>query len=105
MIDYSIEFTKGILFIRLCGVLNRFNEKDIQNDIFEIIKSAGIRYLVYNLEDLTLEEDVELFYLSEYLIKENDGKMIICGDKNNILSDNFDNTIDELSALKVFETC
>ena len=55
MIDFNIEFTKGVLFIRLFGSINKFNEIEIKNDIIDVIKSGGIRYLVFNLEDLEIE--------------------------------------------------
>lgn len=101
MIDYNIEFTKGILFVRLCGVLNRFNQVDIQDSIFEIVKEGGIKFLVFNIEDLEIEEDIELFKNCEMLINENNGKMLLCGN-NEFYADSFNFVDDELSALKLF---
>lgn len=103
MIDYNIEFTKGILFIRLCGILNSINEKDILYDLIEIIKEGGIRYLVINVVDLDIEDDVTLFDKCNEIIKNNDGKMLICGKE--IYVDNFEYTSDELSAIKLLGTC
>lgn len=105
MIDYNIEFTKGVLFIRLFGSLNRFNEIEIENDIIDVIKTGGIRYLVFNLEDLELEEEVELFKKCEKIVKENDGRMLICGNYNGNYVDNFSLVDDELSAYKEFSIC
>ena len=102
MIDYNIEFTKGVLFIRLCGNLNVYNEIDISSDIFQIINDVGIRYLVYNVEDLNIEGDVNLFKISDKLVKKNDGKMLLCG--NSEIKD-YECTLDELSALKILESC
>lgn len=105
MIDYNVEFAKGVLFIRLLGVLNRFNEIEIKGDIIDIIKSGGIRYLVFNLEDLELEEDVDLFKECESKVKDNNGRMLICGNYNGNYVDNFFLVDDELSAYKEFSIC
>ena len=100
MVDYNIEFSKGVLFIRLYGILNRFNEKDIEEQIYEIINEGGIRYLVINTEDVEIQEDVMLFKNCNDLIKNNDGKMLICG--SNI--EEYDYIVDELSAFKEFSS-
>ena len=105
MIDYNVEFTKGVLFIRLFGILNKFNEIEIENDIVDIIKSGGIRYLVFNLEELEIEEDVEIFKTCEKLVKENNGRMLICGNYNGNYIDDFICVDDELSAYKEFCIC
>ena len=105
MISYNIEFTKGVLFIRLFGIINSFNEIEIENDILDIIKSGGIRYLVFNLEDLEIEEEVELFNECEKIIKNNDGQMLICGNYNGNYIDKFNYVDDELSAYKEFSIC
>ena len=105
MIDYNVEFAKGVLFIRLFGVLNKFNEIEIENDIIDIIKSGGIRYLVFNLEDLELEEEVDLFKNCENIVKDNNGRMLICGNYNGNYIDNFSLVDDELSAYKEFSIC
>ena len=105
MIDYNVEFAKGVLFIRLFGVLNKFNEIEIENDIIDIIKSGGIRYLVFNLEDLELEEEVDLFKNCENIVKDNNGRMLICGNYNGNYINNFSLVDDELSAYKEFSIC
>ena len=105
MIEYNIEFTKGVLFIRLFGSLNRFNEIEIENDIIDVIRTGGIRYLVFNLEDLELEEEVDIFNKCEKIVNENDGRMLICGNYNGNYVDNFSFVDDELSAYKEFSIC
>ena len=105
MIDYNIEFTKGVLFVRLFGSLNNNNEKQLKDGIYEIIKEGGIRYLVFNIEDLDSLEDSNLFYDCENIVKSNDGKMLICGNYNELYIDDFDYVDDELSALKEFCIC
>lgn len=101
MIDYNIEFTKGILFIRLCGILNLSNEKDVLNEIVDVIEEGGIRNLVINVEELNIEDEITLFDRCSEIIKYNDGKMLICGDN----VDNFEYAPDELSAIKLLSAC
>lgn len=103
MIDYNIEFTKGVLFVRLCGLLNNKNYIEIENELFDIINEGGIRYLVFNNENLDLEDDVPLFKNCEKIVRKNDGKMLICG--NEMYINNFNYVDDELSALKRFQIC
>ena len=103
MIDYNVEFTKGVLFVRLCGLLNNINYIDLQNELFDVIKEGGIRYLVFNNENLDLEDDVPLFDNCEDLIKKNNGKMLLCG--NEMYMNNFNYVDDELSALKRLQVC
>ena len=100
MIDYNVEFTKGILFIRLFGSINRFNEIEIENDILDIVNTGGIRYLVFNLEDLEIEEEIDLFKKCEDIVVNNDGRMIICGNYNGNYIEKFNCVDDELAAIK-----
>ena len=103
MIDYNIEFTKGVLFVRLSGILNNHNYLELQDELFEIIKDGGIKYLVFNNENLEMEDDTLLFENIEKLISDNDGKMLLCG--NEMYMNNFNYVDDELSALKRFQLC
>ena len=105
MIDYNVEFTRGVLFVRLFGNLNRFNKENVENEIFDIIKDGGIRYLVFNTDDLEIEEDVDLFKKSRELVERNDGKMLLCGNMNEFYVDDFEIVSDELSALKLLSVC
>lgn len=104
MIDYNVEFTKGVLFVRIFGMLNKFNEKQIESDLYEIIRDGGIRYIVFNIENLNIIDDSNLFKTCETLINKNDGKMLFCG-KNNIYTKDYTFVDDELSALKEFSLC
>ena len=103
MIDYNIEFKKGVIFVRLSGTLNNDNYMDMQDELFEIIKDGGIKYLVFNNKDLDIEEDTLLFENMEKLINDNDGKMLLCG--NEMYMNNFNYVDDELSALKSLQLC
>lgn len=104
MIDYNIEFTKGVLFIRLFGTLSKLNCNDIEFDLVEVIKDGGIKYLVFNIEDLKIDGDVSLFHDCCEIVKENGGRMLLCTNKDNYIDD-FELIDDELSAFKVFSVC
>ena len=104
-IDYNIEFTKGVLFVRLYGIIDNKNEKNIENDLYEIIKDGAIKYLVINVENLEITEDINLFTICEEIINKNNGKMLICGNYNGNYINKIDCVDDELSALKEFSLC
>lgn len=101
MLDVNVEFTKGILFVRLKGFLNSTNEYIAADKVFNIIKDGGIRYLVFNTKEVCVMGDVLLFKMSENLIKDNDGKMLICGSNMNNVAYSYEYVENELSALKL----
>ena len=49
MVDLNIEFTRGVLFVRLAGILNEVSSMDVEEKVFEIIKDGGIRFVVFNV--------------------------------------------------------
>lgn len=102
MIDMNIEFTRGILFIRLQGVLNKNNSKTISNAVTKLLNDGGIRMLVFNTEELTIKSN-SLFNICNKIIKENDGKMLICS--NNISLKNYEFVSDELTAMRRLSIC
>lgn len=99
--DYNIEFTKGILFIRLFGVLDNNSIKDVKEDIIDVIKEGGIRNLVINIEDLDIKEETDFFSTCDNIINDNKGKMLICGS----YLEKYKYVDDELTALKEFSKC
>lgn len=105
MLDINIEFTKGVLFIRLEGILNDSNMNNIKNTIMKILNEGGIRYLVFNVHNLKIEGDNNLFNICEEIVKVNDGKMLICGLENEIALEHYSHVKDELAALRAFSVC
>ncbi|MBP3635089.1 MAG: hypothetical protein J6J17_01340 [Bacilli bacterium] len=101
MIDVDVEFTKGVLFVRLKGVINKSNEYVAKEKIFNIIKNGGIRYLVFNTEQLDITSDVTLFDDCEKLIKQNDGKMLICCSNMKEFATSYEHVENELLALNL----
>lgn len=105
MLNINIEFTKGILFIRLEGILNDNNIDNIKNTIMKILNEGGIRYLVFNVHNLKIEGDSSLFDKCEEAVKVNDGKMLICGLENEIALESYNHVDNELAALRAFSVC
>lgn len=99
MLDLNIEFTRGVLFVRLAGILNEVSSMDVEEKVFEIIKDGGIRFVVFNVKNLEMSDSVKLFDKCQKLLEENDGRMLICGDEMSAYD--LEYVSDELSALKL----
>lgn len=99
MLDLNIEFTRGVLFVRLAGILNEVSSMDVEEKVFEIIKDGGIRFVVFNVKNLEMSGSVKLFDKCQKLLEENDGRMLICGDEMSAYD--LEYVSDELSALKL----
>lgn len=80
MLKIECEYKKGILFVRLMGELNK-NTKIKLQVVDDMIKKAGIKFLLINLEKVTIINDTVLnSMIKKY--KEligNDGRLLICG--------------------------
>ena len=98
MLKTSMEFSKGILFIRLKGDLN----KDTKKGIIE----KDFRYIVLNIDNMYSIDSYSIKYLNKiYQEYNNYGKMIIC-DKFNIsrkLLKDIPKIDNEREAFKLFE--
>ena len=92
MVDVNIEFTRGVLFVRLTGLLNEISSFDVEEKVFEIIRDGGIRFI-------TIKGNVPLFERCKRVLEENDGRMLICGDEMSAYD--LEYVSDELSALKL----
>lgn len=104
MIDINIEFSKGVLFVRLQGILDNSNVSNVKSTIIEILKNGGIRYLVFNIHNLIINDYVDLFNSCEDVIRLNGGKMIICGTEEKIKG-HYNYVDNELLAYRMIEAC
>ena len=52
LLDINLEFCKGILFIRLKGVLNKNTVNKLKDEVNNLVKENGIRNLVFNISEL-----------------------------------------------------
>ena len=111
MLSVNFEFVRGILFVRLEGKVNNDSSLSLKENLTDIISKGGIKYLVFNVSNAVIEERVSLFEDCNKLIKNNGGKLFLCGLKNkleNIFESNYDENQrinDELSALKMISVC
>lgn len=114
MLDINYEIRKGILFIRLCGVLNKNTVGKLQNEVTDMIKDNGIRNVVFNLKEL---ESIDIKGINNLLYNyeichNNKGKSLICGIDNSLVRHRINNTrllkymietSDELSAFNIIK--
>ncbi len=98
MLKTSMEFSKGILFIRLKGDLNK--------DTIKGIIEKDFRYIVLNIDNMYSIDSYSIKYLNKIYQEYNTyGKMIIC-DKFNIsrkLLKDIPKIDNEREAFKLFE--
>ena len=81
MLEIDVEFKKGILFVRLSGILSKTTVGKLKDEVTSLVKDNGIRNLVFNitnLEMLDMKGINELLYNYE-LCKLNKGISMICG--------------------------
>lgn len=80
MLNMDLEYNKGILFVRLKGNLNRKSSYKLNNYLVPVLLKHKIRYLVYNLFELTEidEAGVDAMLNTKCAIKANKGKICLC---------------------------
>ncbi len=112
LLDIDIEFTKGILFIRLSGVLDKRTINKFKEEVNNLIMENGIRNIVFNISSL---QSIDCYgintLLNNYeLCRNNNGKSLVCGLCNNLVKHRINNsrllnymyeTSDELSAINI----
>lgn len=89
MLDINLEFIRGILFIRLEGVLDNNTYTKLSDCLDDMINNKKLKYFVLNLEELDIidEEGMNTIIDRYFDICLNDGKLVICGYKNQYRSD------------------
>ena len=81
MLNISMEFRKGVLFVRLCGVFNDRNIIKFNDEVREVIISSGIKYVVlntYDLEEISSNAIKEIKKLKK-ILKKIDGDFFLYG--------------------------
>ena len=113
MLEIDMEFARGMLFIRLSGILSKRTSKDLKKTLDKMIDEQGIRYFVMNLENLnSIDEDGIHLIMNRYFdITLHDGKLVICGYDPHIQKhvkndldqafQNIESSSNELSALRL----
>ncbi len=108
MLDMDMRFRHGILMVRLKGILNGDTVIIFKNDLNEIIKNNGIKYVLLNLKQLAYIDSYGFNAIKDSYkeISDNKGKLIICGiDKlfkdNQIITDNLYQVNEEVTAYEL----
>lgn len=86
MLNINLEFRKGVLFVRLEGILNKDSVVKLKNEVSLIIKDNGIQNVVFNLsklDNIDIKGINSLLYCYE-IVNKNKGKVMICGMKDNV---------------------
>ena len=81
MLKVLMEFRKGILFVRLYGVLNKDTIDIFKKEVKEVIINSGIMYVVlntYNLDCISKEGIDEIKNLRK-IIKKTGGEIFLFG--------------------------
>lgn len=112
MLEINMEFRKGILFVRLRGVLDRLTIKKLNTEVTELIKDNGIKNIVFNVDELNFidTKGVNSLLYNYELCKTNDGEVMLCGINNPYVRNEINNSkilnymcevSDELNAIKL----
>ena len=80
MLKVDMEYEKGILYVRLKGILDRKNCYKINNYIVPVVLKHKIRYLVFNLFELRDidESGLDSLLNTKCAIRTNKGKICLC---------------------------
>ena len=111
MLDINLEFIRGMLFVRLSGVLDANTYSKLSLVLDDMINEKGLRHFVINLENLEYVDDKGLQAIIDryFDIVMHDGKLVICGYDNckqnhlriNSIFKQIEHTNNELGALKL----
>lgn len=85
MLKSDLEIRKGILFIRLTGILSENTVGDLKK-VTELIHDNGLSNVVLNIENLEYIDikGINIFLYIYELCKQNHGKSLLCGINENV---------------------
>lgn len=85
MLKSDLEIRKGILFIRLTGILSEKTVSDFKK-VTELINDNGLSNVVLNVENLEYIDmkGINIFLYIYELCKKNHGKSLLCGINENV---------------------
>ena len=80
MLKVDMEYEKGILYVRLKGILDRRNCYKINNYIVPTVLKHKVKYLVFNLLELKDidESGMDALLNTKCAIRTNRGKICLC---------------------------
>ena len=111
MLEINLEFVRGMLFVRLTGVLDSNTYTKLSDCLDTMIHEKGLKYFVINLEHLDcIDENGLQAIIDRYFdVVLHDGKLVVCGYNNQFKQDleidnifkQIEKTNNELGALKL----
>lgn len=101
MLKVLMEFRKGILFVRLYGILNDDTLNKFKTDVKGVIINSGIKYVVINVENLygISKSGVKEIKLLKKVLKKTSGQFFLFGGEIKELKE----LVNIENELKVFE--
>lgn len=80
MLKINMEYRKGILFVRLMGRLNKDTSYKLEDFLIKTITKHGIKYLVYNLDNLYSIDQKGIKTLQKGIkaVEKNNGSVMVC---------------------------
>jgi len=107
LINTDIEFRKGILFVRINNKKDEEVYIDNASKIKKLISKIGIKYLVLNFNEDTLDNDFKIkLIINKYKeLQKNSGKLLLCGNVdisicNDLYIDKIENEIDAFNMIE-----
>nr|MBP3259282.1 STAS domain-containing protein [Bacilli bacterium] len=81
MLEITKEFRKGILFVRLKGVLNKDTVSYLNKEVTKVVADMQFQNVLFNVEELTSIdiEGVHAILYNYNLCKDNNGISLLCG--------------------------
>ena len=81
VLDVEMEFQRGILFIRLKGILDPSTRSKLQEAIHIAVHQVGVKYLMLNCEKLYSidNESLDMIFRGCLELFEKKGKLLACG--------------------------
>lgn len=109
MLDIDMKYTKGILFVRLKGILTVDSCFKLENEVGRLINSNNVRFVTFNASELTYVDMYGIKIILNYnaILSKIRGKVLICCINNETVRTTFNNNVsklletkDELSAIR-----
>lgn len=84
MFHIDMEFIRGMLFVRLEGILSKRTSNELNEVLDKMIYEHGIRYFVINLENLTSIDEAGIKSIMDHYfdVIMHEGKLVVCGYDN-----------------------
>lgn len=111
MLEINLEFVRGMLFVRLEGVLDCNTYTKLSDCLDTMIHEKGLKYFVINLEylDFIDERGIQAIIDRYFDVTLHDGKLVVCGYNHQFQNhleiedvfEKIDRTSNELGALKL----